>query len=44
MHQNSLYICDWLWENQPLTDEDKYLEIRNSIIIIIIIITSLRTT
>ena len=25
-------ICDWLWENPPLTHKDKYLEIRNSII------------
>ena len=25
-------ICDWLWENLPLTHKDKYLEIRNSII------------
>ena len=25
-------ICDWLWENLPLTQKDKYLEIRNSII------------
>ena len=26
------YICDWLWENPPLTNKDKYLEICNSII------------
>ena len=25
-------ICDWLWENPPLTHKDKYLEILNSII------------
>ena len=25
-------ICDWLWENLPLTHKDKYLEIRNLII------------
>ena len=25
-------ICDWLWENPPVTHKDKYLEIRNSII------------
>ena len=27
-----LFICDWLWENPPLTHKDKYLEICNSII------------
>ena len=27
-----LYICDWLWENPPVTHKNKYLEIRNSII------------
>ena len=27
-----LLICDWLWENPPLTYKDKYLEIRISII------------
>ena len=27
-----LHICDWLWENPPVTHKDKYLEIRNSII------------
>ena len=27
-----IIICDWLWENPPLTHKDKYLEIRNSII------------
>ena len=27
-----LYICDWLWENLPLTHKDKYLEICSSII------------
>ena len=27
-----LFVCDWLWENPPLTHKDKYLEIRNSII------------
>ena len=26
------FICDWLWENPPVTHKDKYLEIRNSII------------
>ena len=26
------YICDWLWENPPLTHKDKLLEIRNSIL------------
>ena len=25
-------ICDWLWENPPVTHKDKYLEIHNSII------------
>ena len=25
-------ICDWIWEKPPLTQKDKYLEIRNSII------------
>ena len=29
---NFVIICDWLWENPPLTHKDKYLEIRNSII------------
>ena len=28
----SARICDWLWENPPLTHKDKYLEIHNSII------------
>ena len=27
-----IQICDWLWENPPVTHKDKYLEIRNSII------------
>ena len=27
-----IVICDWLWENPPVTHKDKYLEIRNSII------------
>ena len=22
-------VCDWLWENPPLTHEDNYLEKRN---------------
>ena len=26
------HICDWLWENPPVTHKDKYLEICNSII------------
>ena len=26
------HICDWLWENPPVTHKDKDLEIRNSII------------
>ena len=25
-------ICDWRWDNLPLTHKDKYLEIRNSVI------------
>ena len=29
VHSN---ICDWLWENPPLTHKDEYLEICNSII------------
>ena len=28
----TIHICDWLWENPPLTHKDKYLEICNSII------------
>ena len=27
MHNN--YICDWLWENPPVTHKDDYLEKRN---------------
>ena len=23
------FICDWLWENPPLTHKDDYLEKRN---------------
>ena len=29
---DTITICDWLWENPPLTHKDKYLEIHNSII------------
>ena len=29
---SAVTICDWIWENPPLTHKDKYLEIRNSII------------
>ena len=29
LHYHSLHICDWLWENPPLTHKDDYLEKRN---------------
>ena len=32
MNHTTKSICDWLWENPPLTRKDKYLEIHNSII------------
>ena len=32
INKHNFYICDWLWENLPVTHKDKYLEIRNSII------------
>ena len=29
MYTQCVYICDWLWENPPVTHEDNYLEKRN---------------
>ena len=34
MHMNTKYmykykICDWLWENLPVTHKDNYVEKRN---------------
>ena len=29
LHLNVINICDWLWENPPVTHKDNYLEKRN---------------
>ena len=32
MQNKFIILCDWLWENPPLTHKHKYSEIHNSII------------
>ena len=29
MNSGADYICDWIWENPPVTHKDDYLEKRN---------------